>query len=170
MQIRQELALLEEVEKHKAAVDEELQRQSTGPTWGKQTLQLMQLPGVGFVVAMTVLSAIGDISRFESAKQLVGYAGIGAGVHDSGKTHREKKITKKGRRELRWATPALAVRCKCGGSSLAGGTDVAFLESRIRKTFAAHAQTQSGNCGDRAETPDRHLACPEQRRNRHPCD
>jgi transposase len=69
----------------------------------------MQLPGVGFVVAMTVLSAIGDISRFENAKQLVGYAGIGAGVHDSGKTHKEKKITKKGRRELRWAT--LAPHC-----------------------------------------------------------
>jgi hypothetical protein len=33
---------------------------------------------------------------------LVGYAGIGAGVHDSGKTHKEKHITKKGR------TPSLA--------------------------------------------------------------
>lgn len=103
MQIRQELRLLQEVEKLKAAVDEELQRQSTSSLWGKQALQIMQLPGVGFVVAMTVLSAIGDISRFETAKQLVGYAGIGAGVHDSGKTHKEKKITKKGRRELRWA-------------------------------------------------------------------
>ena len=110
MQIRQELALLEEVEKLKLAVDEELQRQSTGPTWGKPALQLMQLPGVGFVVAMTVLSAIGDISRFENAKQLVGYAGIGAGVHDSGKTHKEKKITKKGRRELRWAIVEAAWR------------------------------------------------------------
>ena len=110
MQIRQELVLLQEVEKLKMAVDEELQRQSTGSTWGKQALQLMQLPGIGFVVAMTVLSAIGDISRFESAKQLVGYAGIGAGVHDSGKTHKEKKITKKGRRELRWAMVEAAWR------------------------------------------------------------
>jgi len=103
MQIRQELALLKEIEKLKVAVDEELQRQSTSSTWNKQALQIMQLPGVGFVVAMTVLAAIGDISRFENAKQLVGYAGLGAGVHDSGKTHKEKKITKKGRRELRWA-------------------------------------------------------------------
>lgn len=103
MQIRQELALLQEVEKLKVAVDEELQRQSTSSTWNKPALQIMQLPGVGFVVAMTVLAAIGDISRFENAKQLVGYAGLGAGVHDSGKTHKEKKITKKGRRELRWA-------------------------------------------------------------------
>lgn len=110
MQIRQELGLLQEVEQLKMAVDEELQRQSTGLTWGKQAMQLMQLPGIGFVVAMTVLSAIGDISRFESAKQLVGYAGIGAGVHDSGKTHKEKKITKKGRRELRWAMVEAAWR------------------------------------------------------------
>ena len=110
MQIRQELALLQEVEKLKAAVDEELQRQSTSSIWSKQALQLMQLPGVGFVVAMTVLSAIGDITRFESAKQLVGYAGVGAGVHDSGKTHKEKKITKKGRRELRWAMVEAAWR------------------------------------------------------------
>jgi transposase len=110
MQIRQELGLLQEVEKLKDAVDEELQRQSTGALWGKQALQLMQLPGVGFVVAMTALAAIGDISRFEHASKLVGYAGLGAGVHDSGKTHKEKKITKKGRRELRWAMVEAAWR------------------------------------------------------------
>jgi transposase len=110
MQIRQELSLLQEVEKLKEAVDEELQRQSTSSQWGKQAVQIMQLPGVGFVVAMTVLATIGDISRFENAKQLVGYAGIGAGVHDSGKTHKEKKITKKGRRELRWAMVEAAWR------------------------------------------------------------
>jgi transposase len=110
MQIRQELALLQEIEKLKATVDEELQRQSTSAMWGKPALQIMQLPGVGFIVAMTVLAAIGDISRFENAKQLVGYAGLGAGVHDSGKTHKEKKITKKGRRELRWAMVEAAWR------------------------------------------------------------
>ena len=110
MQIRQELVLLQEVEKLKAAVDEELERQSMSAMWSKPALQLMQLPGVGYIVAMTVLSAIGDISRFESAKQLVGYAGLGAGVHDSGKTHKDKKITKKGRRELRWAMVEAAWR------------------------------------------------------------
>jgi transposase len=110
LQIRQELVLLQEVEKLKAAVDEELQRQSTSSTWGKPALQIMQLPGVGFIVAMTVLAAIGDITRFENARQLVGYAGLGAGVHASGKTHKEKKITKKGRRELRWALVEAAWR------------------------------------------------------------
>jgi transposase len=110
MQIRQELAMLAEIEKHKAAIDEELGRQSTSEKWGTQAIQLMQLPGIGVVIAMTVLSAIGDISRFESAKNLVGYAGLGAGVHDSGKTHKEKKITKKGRKELRWVMVEAAWR------------------------------------------------------------
>jgi transposase len=131
MQIRQELVLLQEVEKLKVAVDEELQRQSTSSSWGKPALQIMQLPGVGYIVAMTVLAAIGDISRFENAKQLVGYAGLGAGVHDSGKTHKEKK------------TLAPARKCRChqegtsritlgnGGSRLAGHTDVSVLEGGI---------------------------------------
>lgn len=110
LQIRQELALLQEVEKLKAAVDEELQRQSTSSTWNKPALQIMQLPGVGFIVAMTVLSAIGDIRRFESARRLVGYSGLGAGVHDSGKEHIEKRITKSGRKELRWALVEAAWR------------------------------------------------------------
>jgi len=110
MQIRQELAMLDEIEKHKVAIDEELGRQFTGKLWGPQAIRLVQLPGIGVVVAMTVLSAIGEISRFESARQLVGYAGLGAGVHDSGKTHKEKKITKKGRKELRWAMVEAAWR------------------------------------------------------------
>ena len=103
IQMWQELVILEEIDQHKAEVDAELGRQSLGETWGKQAVRVLQLPGFGVVLSMTVLSAIGDITRFESAKKLVGYAGLGAGVHDSGKEHSEKRITKSGRKELRWA-------------------------------------------------------------------
>ena len=103
IQIRQELGMLEEIERHKAEVDAELGRQCLGEAWGKQAVRLLQLPGFGVVMSMIVLSAIGDIHRFESAKKLVGYSGLGAGVHDSGKEHIEKRITKSGRKELRWA-------------------------------------------------------------------
>ncbi len=103
VQIQQELAMLEEIDKHKTEVDAELGCQSLGETWGKQAVRLLQLPGFGVVMTMIVLSAIGDIQRFESAKHLVGYAGLGAGVHDSGQEHIEKRITKSGRKELRWA-------------------------------------------------------------------
>ncbi len=110
IQIRQELAMLEEIAKHKAEVDAELGRQSLGETWSKQAVRLLQLSGFGVVISMTVLSAIGDVTRFESAKKLVGYAGLGAGVHDSGKEHIEKRITKSGRKELRWALVEAAWR------------------------------------------------------------
>jgi len=110
IQIRQELCMLEQIDKHKLEVDSELGRQSLGDVWGKLALRLMQLPGMGVVLAMTVLSAIGDIHRFEDASHLVGYAGLGAGVHDSGQEHIEKRITKSGRRELRWALVEAAWR------------------------------------------------------------
>ena len=103
MQIQQELVMLEEIDKHKTEVDMELGRQCLREPWGKQAVRLLQLPGFGVVMSMIVLSAIGDIHRFESAKPLVGYAGLGAGIHDSGKEHIEKRITKSGRKELRWA-------------------------------------------------------------------
>lgn len=103
IQIRQELGMLEELGQHKAEVDAELGRQSLGARWGKQAMRLLQLPGFGVVMTMIVLSAIGDIHRFESPKHLVGYAGLGAGVHESGKEHIQKRITKSGRKELRWA-------------------------------------------------------------------
>jgi transposase len=103
IQIRQELVRLDEMEKHKAEVDGELGRQSLGEVWGKQAMRLLQRSGFGAIISMTVLSAIGDLARFESAKKLVGYSGLGPGVHDSGKEHIEKHITKSGRKELRWA-------------------------------------------------------------------
>jgi transposase len=64
---------------------------------------LIQMPGISLVNAMTILAAIGDIRRFPEAKQLVGYAGLGARIHDSGLTTRSGRITKAGRKDLRAA-------------------------------------------------------------------
>jgi hypothetical protein len=69
--------------------------------WAAPVTYLMQLPGIALITAMTVLAAIGDITRFAHAKELVGYSGPGASVHDSGQTHRTGHMTKQGRKELR---------------------------------------------------------------------
>jgi len=103
LRLKQELKTLRLVREHIVEVEAELGRLSTSERWGEQAVYLMQIPGVGIIVTMTILSAIGDIQRFESPRKLVGYAGLGAGVHDSGQKHREKGITKFGRKELRWA-------------------------------------------------------------------
>jgi transposase len=102
LRVDQDLATLAHVKAQIETVDAELRRLSTIPEWAEQVPYLVQLPGIGLLTAMTILGAVGDITRFGSAKQLVGYAGLGAGVHASGKTHRDKGITKQGRRELRF--------------------------------------------------------------------
>lgn len=64
---------------------------------------LVQLPGISLLNAVTILAAVGDVMRFPSATQLVGYAGLGARVHSSGQVHQTGRITKAGRRDLRTA-------------------------------------------------------------------
>lgn len=103
IQIEQDLLILEHLTAHKEAIHQELACLSNRKPWAEDMVFLMQIPGLGVVLSMTVLSAIGDITRFQRAKNLVGYAGLGAGVHDSGKKHQDKGITKAGRKELRWA-------------------------------------------------------------------
>lgn len=62
---------------------------------------LVQLPGIGLLSAITILAAIGEVERFPDARRLVGYAGMGARVHESGKLFQTGRITKTGRRDLR---------------------------------------------------------------------
>lgn len=103
LRVRQDLATYDHLEQQVGEADEELRRLSTTEPWAEQLPYLVQLPGFGVIIGMTVLAAIGEITRFPTDKQLVGYAGLGASVHDSGETHRQGRITKTGRRDLRWA-------------------------------------------------------------------
>ena len=63
--------------------------------------RMMQVTGIGLVTAVTLIAAIGDVRRFPSASQLVGYSGLGAKVHESGLTSRSGGITKAGRKDIR---------------------------------------------------------------------
>jgi len=101
LHVRHDLATLDQLAAQLAEVDAELHRLSCVAPWSNDVRYLLQLPGLGLLTAMTILAAIGDVTRFPSAKKLVGYSGLGAGVYDSGQTHRGGHITKEGRRELR---------------------------------------------------------------------
>jgi transposase len=101
LRVQQDLTLLQTAERLILEVDAELTRLSTQDPWKQLTPFLMQLPGFAVVTSLTVLAAIGDITRFPSAKKLVGYSGLGASVHAAGQTYHTGPITKQGRRELR---------------------------------------------------------------------
>lgn len=101
LRVRHELAQIQHLSRLLEEVDETIAQLSVQDEWRPEVVFLIQLPGIGLQGAMTILAAIGDIRRFASAKQWVGYSGLGARVHDSGQTHQTGKITKQGRRELR---------------------------------------------------------------------
>jgi transposase len=98
--VRSDLDTLEFARKQVEQVEECLKQKSAQD---ERIPLLVQLPGVAMLTAMTILAAIGDITRFPNAKKLVGYAGLGTRVHDSGKTHSSGRITKAGRKDLRRA-------------------------------------------------------------------
>jgi transposase len=103
LRVRQELVMLEQLDTLITETTDELHRLSLSEPWQEQLPYLIQLPGIGVLTAMYILSAVGDIKRFPSAKKLVGYAGLGARIHASGQTHKTGGITKQGRKELRAA-------------------------------------------------------------------
>jgi transposase len=103
LRVRQDLALLDVLDSLIAEVEQHLGRLSMTPPWEQQVPFLLQLPGLGMVCAMTILAAVGDISRFPTSKQLVGYAGLGTRIHASGQVQSSGGITKEGRSELRIA-------------------------------------------------------------------
>ncbi len=64
-----------------AGVDRHLARHALNSA---EIKRLMTIPGVDVTTAATLIAAIGDIHRFESAKRLVGYLGLDARVRQSG--------------------------------------------------------------------------------------
>jgi transposase len=129
----------------------------------ERVVRLLHLPGVGLITAMTLLAAIGDISRFAQAKKLVGYAGLGARVHDSGQTHRTGGITKAGRRDIRGAM--IEVAHTAARTHPHWRAELARLEPRLgknkaivaiaRKLLVAVWHILARGCPDRFADPER---------------
>jgi transposase len=63
--------------------------------------RLQTVPGVGPIVALTVLATFSDVRRFPSAKHAASYAGLVASTFDSGERVKHGHITRRGSSELR---------------------------------------------------------------------
>ncbi len=106
---RQQIDSIEQVLKLEAARDERVPL-------------LTQLPGVAMLTALTILSAVGIIERFEDASHLVGYAGLGTRVHELGPGAPERAHHQGGTQG-----PARGD----GGCGQCRGTPSSLLESRV---------------------------------------
>jgi len=64
--------------------------------------RLMTVPGINVTVAMSIVAAVGDFSRFESPDRLVSYLGLNPKVNQSGnRAAKHGRITKAGRAQAR---------------------------------------------------------------------
>ena len=73
------------------------------PTWslGHVVQALRALRGVDLIVAVTFVTEVGDIRRFESARQLMGYLGLVPSERSTGGSTRRGPITKAGNSRVR---------------------------------------------------------------------
>jgi transposase len=69
-----------------------------------------QLPSVGPQTALTLRYELGDLRRFDNAKQACAYAGLVPRVANSGDLQHHGRLTKRGNPELRWIVSEWAVR------------------------------------------------------------
>jgi transposase len=94
------LELIDDIELQVARITVELRRLGADHRY---IPLLVTVPGVGWVIAFTIASEIGDIGRFASPSKLCGYTGLCPRVIQSGTTDRRGPISKHGPKYLRWA-------------------------------------------------------------------
>jgi transposase len=72
------------------------------PSWMQEVVQALQaLRGVAKISAATLVSELGEISRFDTPRQLMAYSGVVPGEDSSGERVRRGSITKTGNAHLR---------------------------------------------------------------------
>lgn len=93
------LRILDTVERELVELDRHM---ATLAIDNPQAQLLMQIPGINFVSALVILGEIGDIRRFPSSKKLCSYSGLLPRISQSGQKLYTGRITKAGRKKLRW--------------------------------------------------------------------
>lgn len=89
---------------------------------------LQKLPGVGVLVAMSFLTEMGDLTRFDNRRQVGAYLGLCPAAHESGNTNdRKGRITRQGPARLR------KVLCQAAWTAVAHDSASAEAYHRIRQ-------------------------------------
>jgi transposase len=123
-------------------------------------------------IAVTIVAELGQISRFDTAPQLMGYGGTVPSEDSSGKRKRQGRITKTGNAHLRsiaveaaWSyrhRPAIGPRLRKRQHEAGGGGQRAQDHHRRRtRTAGLHLghRSQAGNASQAADSGMNHSNC-----------
>jgi transposase len=94
------LSVIDDLDRQIAPIERELRPLAHS---NEQVRLLMTIPGVAELLGLTLLAEIADVSRFPSARRLVGYSGLAPTIKQSGQSSRTGPISKAGPSTLRWA-------------------------------------------------------------------
>lgn len=95
--------LLRELDAVQEEIDKIEKRMAKVFAQTEQVKRLMTLPGIGFILAVTIFNEIGEVSRFASPEKLAGYSGMVPRVHSSGGHTRYGKLRSDVNHYLKWA-------------------------------------------------------------------
>ena len=91
--------MIERIQRLEQAIDDAIK---TAPEVLRAVIDGLQaLRGIAKLTATTLAVEVGNFSRFEHPKRLMGYAGITPSEYSTGKSHRKGAITKSGNAHLR---------------------------------------------------------------------
>jgi transposase len=96
--LRAALRQLEQLNSEVAQLEAELVRRGRSL---RGVGRLLQVHGLNLLSAIALLAEVGDITLFDTSKQLVSYAGLATSTRQSSETVRHGGITKRGRKRLR---------------------------------------------------------------------
>jgi transposase len=80
-------------------LDERIEERAEGH---RETQLLMTIPGISHYSALVIYAEIGEIDRFDRAKEVVRYVGLNPVIRESGDSRFEGSISKKGSGKVRW--------------------------------------------------------------------
>ena len=104
------LAVMKEIRRFDRIIEEEIDKNDDDD----HTI-LSSVDGIGKGTSSAFIAEVGDIEKFESAKQLIAFAGTDPSVKQSGTSiHSNGKITKRGNAHLRrtiWLMAVCVIRC-----------------------------------------------------------
>ena len=82
---------------------EKVLRVQTGNQHKEHFANLTSIPGIGFVLALTILLETGDITRFPDARKYSSYCRVVPGCANSSGVEKRGRNSKQGNRFLKWA-------------------------------------------------------------------
>lgn len=82
-------------------IDHEILMLAKQDRYSSNVKLLVTIPGIGRLIAMILLTEIGDISRFKKLDDLCSYIGLIPNVYSSGETERIGDMTRRGNKRLR---------------------------------------------------------------------